>query len=131
MSTGVKTKRSWYQCTRDIVDILEQELESDVARIEKAAKAGNARAEAWKAAFEKATTVKHWEVWSEGYAATGESSDATLHGVWPGATFKEAVEAYVGTRPEEERRTYFDVERLTYWACRFFDNEADARKSYG
>lgn len=69
------------------------------------------------------------EVWNEGYAATGERAPALYLGRYPGVTFKEEVEAAMDDL--EWDRSYYNPEQLTYWACRFFDNEADARRSFG
>ncbi len=74
--------------------------------------------------------MKIWEVWLEGYRATGEYGEATLHGKFEAETFLEACEKWVNTLPEKERE-YFHKERLSFWACRFFDNETDARRFCG
>ena len=86
---------------------------------------------------------KNYEIWMEGYAATGESSGAQMIGVGPGNTFDEAVENYMSKNPEHgiepngpgryvseeaynSRRSNWNI-----WACSLFDNESDARKSFG
>lgn len=63
-----------------------------------------------------------YEVWMEGYAATGESGPAQLHSIEEADSFQEACEASF------KHDMYFDKEKLTWWACRLFDNETDARK---
>lgn len=102
--------------------------------------------------------MKEYEIWSEGYRATGESGDATFHGKSFGNTFDEAVENF--TYPEDKVREYdgfvyihkgdkLGADRYTrecfmsdeayinrrsnwkIWGCALFDNEADARKSFG
>jgi len=102
--------------------------------------------------------MKEYEIWSEGYAATGEHSTAHYYGKSFGETFEDAVKNF--TYPEDIKRQWcmpnedpilikkgsklnLDKDdkqpdgyrrhggRLCSWACRFFDNEADARKSYG
>lgn len=86
--------------------------------------------------------IKLWEIWSEGYAATGERGDATLHGRFPGKTFDEAVEyanehnklgAERNTRNRYMSDEYWNNRRSNWniWACNLFDNETDARKSFG
>lgn len=75
--------------------------------------------------------MKTFEVWSEGYRATGESGTAMLHGKFEGETFKDAVIAYKDTVTDLYSRSCIDVENLKFWGCRFFDNELDARKSFG
>lgn len=76
---------------------------------------------------------KRWEIWVEGWCATGESSPASLSGFGFGATFDEAVAAYVATRPESERKHWRrggdGVWRM--WGCRAFPDEASARRVFG
>lgn len=98
--------------------------------------------------------MDQFEIWTEGYAATGEHGLATFHGVFSGKTFDDAVEMYL-KREEESgfkdimqhyKKTEKFVEcavspehplgrKLTtvhyVWACRLFDNEKDARYSWG
>lgn len=71
-----------------------------------------------------------WEVWTEGYAATGQSSPAKFWGTYEAPTFKEACLKWVETLGAEGQ-SYYNKENNTYWGCRFFDNEIDARKSFG
>lgn len=95
--------------------------------------------------------LKEWEVWSEGYVATGESGPAMLHGKFKARTFREACDICFFTSYLEELKKQhieepefaptrapwsidqlsYDRRNLTLWACRLFDNERDARKSYG
>lgn len=74
---------------------------------------------------------KQWPLWVEGYVATGESADATFLGSFEGETFQDAIQAYKDSLTDDYSRKCVDVERQTFWGCRFFDNEADARKSFG
>lgn len=82
---------------------------------------------------------KQFTVWSEGYAATGEHGTATMMGTSSGLDFKDACvklfKQLAEERPtEKERKEYerlFDPEKLTFWACKLFDNEEEARKSFG
>jgi hypothetical protein len=74
--------------------------------------------------------IKTHEVWTEGYAATGESSGAWFHGRFEGNTFKDAVKNFIKTLGEDSQK-YFSEERMCLWGCRFFDNEKDARNSFG
>jgi hypothetical protein len=75
------------------------------------------------------------QVWIEGYAATGEHGGAqqlvTPDGKteWEGETFKEVVKNAL--KELEWSMGYYDEEKNTYWGCRFFDNEIEARKSFG
>ena len=76
--------------------------------------------------------MKNYEVWTEGYTATGENSKATFHGIFLGSTFKDAVYNYIKTLSKGSQQ-YFkeNNSELRFWGCRFFDNEIDARKNYG
>lgn len=103
--------------------------------------------------------MREYEIWSEGYAATGEHSPAHFHGKSFGNTFEEAIEnfrhpediiaAYNGEvivkkgsplsyekteRYVEDKKSPLGMKLKTVyttWACRYFDNEKDARKSFG
>lgn len=71
------------------------------------------------------------QIWSEGYAATGQASDATFHGEFEGETFRDAVAAFQKSLSSKYSRQCVDLNNLTFWGCSFFDNEEDARKSFG
>jgi len=87
--------------------------------------------------------VREFEIWMEGYAATGEYDGAQMIGTGFGRTFDEAVTDYMSKNPESGiemngRGRY--VSELAYqnrrsnwniWACNLFDNEIDARKGFG
>ena len=75
--------------------------------------------------------MKEYELWTEGHTATGESGEATFHGKFKGNTFKEAIQAFKDTLTDERSIRCVDVENEKFWGCRFFDNEADARRSFG
>lgn len=70
-----------------------------------------------------------YAIWSEGFRATGESGTARYHGKAKGSSFAEACAWYATKNPIWAR--YFDEINLTYWGCKLFDNEADARKRFG
>ncbi|UOE58024.1 hypothetical protein [Cytobacillus oceanisediminis] len=71
----------------------------------------------------------HFQIWSEGFETNGEKGQATLHGVGFGKDFKEACQYYARHNPVFEKN--FDSDRMTYWGCRLFDNEEDARRTFG
>lgn len=71
-----------------------------------------------------------YEVWSEGYRATGEAGEAQYLGTYKARSFSEACAKWVSTQPKEDHY-FFDPAKLTYWGCRLFDGEADARRSFG
>jgi len=45
--------------------------------------------------------------------------------------FKDAVIAFKNTLTDPYSISCIDLNRMTFWGCRFFDNEQDARKSFG
>jgi len=72
-----------------------------------------------------------YQVWTEGYAATGDNSGAQFHGNYEGESFKDAVIAFRDSIADERSKSLIDLDRLTYWGCHFFDNAAEAQKSFG
>jgi hypothetical protein len=78
--------------------------------------------------------MKEWEIWSEGYLATGMEGipeTAQLMGKFVANSFKEACDKWAATLTDPYSKSCYDGERLMFWACGLFDNEADARKSFG
>jgi hypothetical protein len=90
--------------------------------------------------------MKEFEIWSEGYAATGERAGAHFHGKAMGETFEDACKNFrepndikdwegkvivpKGSPLNLDKNRDGSV-KLSIWACRLFDNETDARKSFG
>lgn len=72
----------------------------------------------------------HIDLWLEGYQCMEGSSTAVCLGTYDAGNLRDAVQQWVNEEPNE-RKQYVDLLRLTYWGCRFFDNEADARKTFG
>lgn len=72
--------------------------------------------------------MKEYEIWSEGFAATGECAGAHLLGKYNAETWDDAVRMYMQDNP---KRITVDSRGYTDWGCRLFDNETDARKSFG
>lgn len=89
---------------------------------------------------------KEFEIWIEGYAATGEHGTANYIGNATGQSFKEACENFTypedimgydsstiivhkGDRLKLDEGRHYDYPSI--WACRLYDNEADARRSFG
>ena len=73
--------------------------------------------------------MKTYEIWSEGFIANGITLDATYLGTSEGNTFQEACENFA--KKDEEFARCFDLDDLTYWGCRLFDNETEAREFCG
>lgn len=75
-----------------------------------------------------------FEVWSEGYMATGEQGIATFRGKAEAETFNEACIKVVGDKLDKDSQgdyIYGLGNKYSIWGCRLFDNETDARKSFG
>ena len=73
-----------------------------------------------------------YEIWSEGYCTQdteGARVPAMHRGTFEGETFADAC--IIWARSSKEIWERFDRQRLAYWGCRLFDNEADARKVFG
>ena len=71
-----------------------------------------------------------WDVWLEGYAATGEHGTAQcLQREVVADTFPEACRLALGNKGWD--MSYYTASNNTYWGCHFFDNGEDARKSFG
>lgn len=66
-----------------------------------------------------------WDVWVQGYAATGERGTAWLKGRIGAETFGEACDLLFDGDP------YYDRENLSVWGCSCYPNEADARRVFG
>lgn len=72
--------------------------------------------------------TKKWEVWREGYYASGcEGTPAKAHkyGEIEAESFQQACELLLADNQD------FDPKGLNVWGCRLFDNEIDARESFG
>ena len=66
-----------------------------------------------------------FEIWSEGFNITGNSGKATLHGTIEAKNFKDSCNKFF------KNADSYDPEDLTYWGCRLYDNETDARRTFG
>ena len=79
--------------------------------------------------------IKPWQIWSEGFQTSGESSTAKLLDTIEATSFDEAVEKYATKQyPNEKDRNYWFKNTngtWSFWGCRLYDNEIDARKSFG
>lgn len=71
--------------------------------------------------------MKSFEIWIEGYQVSGGSSRASRIGEACGETFEDAVMAHYMAN----HSSYFDYEELTYWGCRHYETEEEARRSFG
>ncbi len=75
-----------------------------------------------------------FEVWCEGHWAQGNEefpTPAKLMGTFEADSFREACLKWYRTLEDDYSRECFNAEALTFWSCRLFDNEADARRAHG
>lgn len=74
--------------------------------------------------------MKKNQLWTEGYSVTGQSAGATFHGEFNAVDLSDAVRQFRDSLDDEYSKRCVRVDTLDFWGCRFFDNEADARKSF-
>ena len=75
----------------------------------------------------KVRKMKEYEVWMEGYRATGESKPHEFIGKVEAESFKDAC--YIAVKnwcSEDSFKRYYNPEEQTFWGCRCFDNEKDS-----
>jgi hypothetical protein len=74
--------------------------------------------------------MKTYSLWMEGYITQGNSSKADFLGTFEANSFENACDKWADTIKEKE---YYERNGniASYWGCRIYDNEADARKSFG
>ena len=73
--------------------------------------------------------MKTYHVWAEGYRANGDRANAHLIGSIESDSFENACNTLIRICGMDDHN--WDKEKLTYWGCRLFDNEIDARKTFG
>lgn len=69
--------------------------------------------------------MQNYQVWIR-----GDAGKAQLFGTYKSDSFAHACMACFASFPRSEHH-FFDPQALTYWGCRLFDNEADARRLFG
>ena len=79
---------------------------------------------------EEPESVKSFDIWIEGYAATGDRAQAEYLGKSSGTSFQKACEAIL-IKLGRKTKGLYNPELNTYWGCKFYDNEKDARKYFG
>jgi hypothetical protein len=80
---------------------------------------------------EELTGNKSIFLWLEGFSATGESSGAVMLGNYEAKNFDDAVIQYMKENKSEVNWDGSGKKEHNIWGCRIFDNEEDARKSFG
>jgi len=74
---------------------------------------------------------RSWEVWTEGYRDTGKQESAVYHGRYCGVTFEDALVRFKDSLDSKKTRRLVNIRKGTFWGCRFFNNEIDAREAFG
>lgn len=86
---------------------------------------------------------REFEIWMSGFAITGNQQGAQFIGKAKGETFKEACQNYeypediLGWNKEvivhkgDKLKLDAHYDWPSIWACKLYDNEVDARKSFG
>lgn len=78
-----------------------------------------------------------FDIWIEGYHTMEGLEEARFIETVEAESFKEACEkSKLNTIISDNDSPYkgynlYDAKTCTYWSCKLFDNEADARKGYG
>lgn len=79
---------------------------------------------------EEAGPERRWEVWMEGYRATGERGTHHCLGDARAISFATACLIVIKEQhPELEK--HFDARANKVWGCQLFDNATDAARSFG
>ena len=80
------------------------------------------------------TKNKTVEIWGEGFAVTGNSAPACKIEEYEAENFDDAMQQHIKQNPKIQIDIRKDKDGLniyTNWGCRYYDNEADARKTFG
>jgi len=73
-------------------------------------------------------TIQLYEIWSEGYVVQGARGKAFKIGEQVATSFYDACVLHPRVTLDTED---YQIENPRTWGCRLFDNEIDARKSFG
>lgn len=75
-----------------------------------------------------------YEIWMEGYLATGmegQPKRAGCLGKVEAETFVEACDKLCSSTAFQKRYGTYHKESNSVWGCKLFNNEAEARRSFG
>jgi len=77
--------------------------------------------------------MRVFDVWMEGFLVQGMEGPARARciGRVEATTFQEACDLLCESRTFQERNGKYDKKQRTVWGCRLFDNEVDARRTFG
>jgi len=68
------------------------------------------------------------EIWSQGYACTGNSSGAFLLFKDESSTFEQTIENY--NKQDFRDKITYNNGNYSCWGCRLFDNQKEADESF-
>ena len=77
------------------------------------------------------TELKSITLWMEGYSATCEHEPAQCLGIYQATDITDAVKQYSRQSRVKVDINRFGKDRHAVWAREIFDNEEQARKSFG
>lgn len=69
--------------------------------------------------------MNSYDIYMEGYQASGDSAPARYVGHAYGDTFEQACRIYYSDS------YYYNESRNTYWGCRLFESLEEAQRSFG
>jgi hypothetical protein len=72
--------------------------------------------------------MEKFNIWMSGLSGSGMNATASFCGEFKGKNFADAC---LNWAKAKEKLDSFNQKRLTYWGCGLYDNEVDARKSFG
>lgn len=76
-----------------------------------------------------ALIMDDYDVWMEGYNVTGQHQDASYLGKYAAPSFRLACKmALIANNYDMQ---YYSEERNSYWGCKLYMNEVEARKNFG
>lgn len=75
--------------------------------------------------FNDINNMKEYDIWMEGFEVTGMYAPASFVGTIEANSFKEACQKVFNGNPN------YNSKYNSFWGCNLYDNESDARKSFG
>ena len=75
--------------------------------------------------------MSEFEIWTEGFQISGNQAQASKLGTVEAETFAEACDKLCSPLEWQQKHGRYDSRSGGVWGCRLFDNEADARRSFG
>ena len=82
--------------------------------------------------FKEEKKENEYDIWKEGYSVTGNKATARClaRGI-KAASFKDACIKLDKEINADNAYGHFNSKSLSFWACRLFETEEEARKTFG